>query len=265
MLIPDPWHELRNISPARIALGRAGGSLPTRELLDFALAHSRARDAVQMPFDVQRMAQEIRDLGCEVTLVTTLATTRKAYLTRPDWGRGLAPESVDPLQRIRTSKPGVSPAFDLVIVVSDGLSALAADRQVVPLLRSLLPRLVEQNWSLAPIVVAPFARVALQDAVGQILDCRLALSLLGERPGLNSPDSLGAYFVHEPLVGKTDADRNCVSNIRPEGLPIEPAAQTLYRLLTAARDRRVSGVALKDDTPALLEPREKGLPTDSHG
>lgn len=258
MLIPDPWQHLRSQTPARIALGRAGGSIPTRELLRFAADHAQARDAVQAAFDPQALASQLAELNVHPLVLATGATDRKSYLTRPDWGRQLAPDSARQLQH-STAARSETDAVDLAIIVSDGLSALAAERQTVPLLRELVPRLTQAGWRLSPVIVLPFARVAVQDEVGQLLQARLALILLGERPGLLSPDSLGAYLVYGPRPGRTDADRNCVSNIRPEGLPPAHAAEVLYSLLAAARQRQLSGVALKDERPARLAGQERGL------
>ena len=238
----DAWQSLRSATPARIALGRAGGSLPTREWLSFKSAHSAARDAVHLPFDADRLADELVALGVEVVILDTAAGDRPTFLQRPDLGRRLDERSERRLQAI--ARPDVAP--DLAIIVSDGLSALAVHRQAPPLLAVLLPRLRSENWRLAPIVIARFGRVALQDQVGQLLGAQLALVLLGERPGLGSPDSLGAYLVHAPRAGNTDANRNCVSNIRPEGLPYDAAAETIHYLLTEARRRRLSGFQLKD-------------------
>jgi ethanolamine ammonia-lyase small subunit len=163
-------------------------------------------------------------------------------LQRPDLGRRLDERSRYTLQEL----PRPQATFDLTIIVSDGLSALAVHRQSVPLLAALLPRLARDGWQLAPFVVARFGRVALQDEIGQVLGAQLALMLIGERPGLGSPDSLGAYLVYGPRPGNSDANRNCVSNIRAEGLPHEAAAETIHYLLTEARRRRLSGVQLKD-------------------
>ena len=241
-VIRDTWVGLRRTTPARIALGRAGGSLPTGEWLDFKSAHAAARDAVHCPFDAEQVAADIRALDVEVVVVESAAGDRHTYLQRPDLGRRLDAPSRYELQEL----PRPQAAFDLAIVVSDGLSALAVHRQAVPLLAALLPQLRAGNWHLAPIVVARFGRVALQDEVGQVLGAQLALMLIGERPGLGSPDSLGAYLVYHPGPGNTDANRNCVSNIRPEGLTHETAAETIHYLLTEARTRRLSGVQLKD-------------------
>jgi ethanolamine ammonia-lyase small subunit len=242
-LTPDPWNQLRSATPARIALGRAGGSLPTRAWLEFKSAHAAAREAVHYDFDGERLAAEIAALGAEVVVTDSAAGDRPTFLQRPDLGRRLDERSRYALQQL--PRPDAAP--DLVIIVSDGLSALAVHRQVPPLLAVLLPRLTADQWRMAPIIVARFGRVALQDEIGHVLDAQLAVTLIGERPGLGSPDSLGAYLVYGPKPGNTDANRNCVSNIRPEGLPLAAAAETLHYLLTEARRRQLSGVALKDE------------------
>jgi ethanolamine ammonia-lyase small subunit len=244
-LVRDAWAHLRRITPARIALGRAGGSLPTHEVLDFQLAHARAQDAVLQPFDAESLRREIESLSVRVTIVRSSATDRQTYLRRPDLGRALDDASARDLQALATSD------HDVAIIASDGLSA-AASRQVVPLLRAFLPLAQQQRWQLAPIIIVPFARVAIQDPIGQALRAKAAVILLGERPGLGSPDSLGAYLVVDPKPGRTDADRNCISNIRPEGLPPEAAARQLHHLLRAALKHRLSGVNLKVDGPPPL-------------
>ena len=247
---PDPWEVFRSATSARIALGRAGGSLPTREWLNFKAAHAAARDAVHHAFDAEGLAKEIASLGVEVLQVNSAAANRRTFLERPDLGRQLDERSRYLLQQARGET-----AVDLAIVVSDGLSAIAAHLQAVPLLKLLLPQLAAEKWSIAPIVVASFGRVALEDEIGHMLGARLALMLIGERPGLGSPDSLGAYVVYAPQIGNTDANRNCVSNIRPEGLPHVAAADTIFYLLSEARQRRLSGVQLKDQR-ALANPGE---------
>jgi ethanolamine ammonia-lyase small subunit len=237
--MPDAWQHLKTLTTARIALGRAGGSLPTRALLEFQMAHARARDAVHEALDAHQLAGQISGLGHEVLVVESAAGDKETYLKRPDLGRRLSEESRTRL----ASRPRAT--VDLVIVVSDGLSALAAHRQAVPLLAELLPRLERDRFGLAPLIVARFGRVAIADEIGAICVAKLALILLGERPGLGSPDSLGAYFVFGPRDGCTDAMRNCVSNIRPEGLTPQIAAATLQFLLGESLRRRVSGVSLK--------------------
>jgi ethanolamine ammonia-lyase small subunit len=253
-LTPDPWHSLRSATAARIALGRAGGSLPTRAWLEFKLAHAAARDAVHFPFDAEKIAGDIRALGVDVVVVQSAAGDRMTFLQRPDLGRRLDDRSRFALQECSPHAPREEILHaeredytDLAIVVSDGLSALAVHRHALTVLTALLPRLQADGWKIAPIVVARFARVALQDEIGQVLGTQLALTLIGERPGLGSPDSLGAYLVYGPRPGNTDAHRNCVSNVRPEGLPCEVAAETLHYLLTESCRRRLSGVGLKDE------------------
>jgi ethanolamine ammonia-lyase small subunit len=238
---PDRWETLQSVTSARIALGRAGGSLPTRAWLDFKSAHASARDSVHCVFDSEQLAAELDSLGLEGVIVDSAASDRRTFLLRPDLGRVL-----DERSRYALQKLGSDTNPELVIVVSDGLSALAVHRQARPVLTALLTKLKDDNWRIAPIVVARFGRVALEDEVGQLLRAQLALILIGERPGLGSPDSLGAYMVYAPRPGNTDAQRNCVSNIRPEGLPIDAAADTIHYLLTEARRRRLSGVQLKD-------------------
>ncbi|MES2440852.1 MAG: ethanolamine ammonia-lyase subunit EutC [Verrucomicrobiota bacterium] len=237
----DPWTELRKFTAARIALGRAGGSLPTTPLLDFRLAHARARDAVLAPFDPETLAGALRSLHTEVVVVKSRAADRTEYLLRPDLGRMMDGDSRKDLEAVRNPN-----GSDLVIIVSDGLSSHAANRQAPLLLEKLLP-MFDETWRIGPLVVVRHGRVTIQDDIGGCLDSRLSLMLLGERPGLGSPDSLGAYFTYRPRPGLTDADRNCVSNIRPEGLPPEAAARRLHLLLSASRHRAISGIALKDE------------------
>lgn len=241
----DPWADLRRHTPARIALGRAGGSLPTHELLRFNAAHAQARDAVHVPLDVPRLAAELQADGWRTLAVASRATTRDTYLRRPDWGRRLDAASVDGLQAAAAGP------VDLAIVVADGLSAVAAQTHALALLHALREAL-DHGFTLAPLVIASQARVALADEIGALLQARQALILLGERPGLSSPDSLGAYLTHAPTLGCVDAQRNCVSNIRSAGLALDVAAQRLAWLLRESRRRGLSGVALKDDSATEL-------------
>ena len=245
---PDPWDGLKRFTPARIALGRSGASLPTTEWLNFKLAHARAQDAVHHPFDTRQMDSELRALGVTTLIVDSNATDRNAFLKKPDSGRRLN----DASRKLLTDS---QKDFDLAVIVSDGLSAMAAHRQTVPLLAALIPVLQRDKWKLAPIVIARFGRVALEDEIGSLLRAKIALILLGERPGLGSPDSLGAYLVYAPQLSNTDAQRNCVSNIRAQGLSPSAAAETLHYLLLEARKRQLSGIELKDDrTKALCLP-----------
>jgi ethanolamine ammonia-lyase small subunit len=246
---PDPWHPLRALTPARVALGRAGGSLPTRAHLNFQLDHARARDAVHEALDLHAVGEALRRTGRECLAVRSAAGDRLRFLQRPDLGRRLDSASHELIERTSASARSV----DAVFVVADGLSARAVHRHAAPLLAALYPRLLADGWRLAPVVLAEQGRVALGDEIGVLMGARMAVVLIGERPGLSSPDSLGAYLTWEPRVGRTDAERNCISNIRPEGLSYEIAATRLHYLMSEARRRRLSGVALKDETGALGE------------
>ena len=238
----DAWEKLRQWTPARIALGRVGGSLPTKALLDFRLAHARAVDAVHLPFDAVEFTRTLGHAELGRLNLATAVHDRKEYLSRPDLGRLLSESSLLQLQHWA----GPQPQCDLVMIVSDGLSALAVHRQVPRLLAELLPLLA--TWNLAPLMIVPLARVAVQDQIGAVVGAKIALILIGERPGLIAPDSLSAYLVHGPKRGNTDANRNCVSNIRPEGFAPAQAAMTIHYLLTQSRQRQISGVHLKDES-----------------
>lgn len=241
----DAWAGLRRYTAARIAIGRSGGSLPTRETLDFAFAHAGARDAVLATLDPASLVSPLRAMGLEVLVLQSAAPDRATFIRRPDLGRRLADESAE---RLRAVGSGII-ACDLAIVVSDGLSALAASRQGPGLLSHLIPRLLDQGFRLTPVCIVLQGRVGVQDEIGSLLHATMALTLLGERPGLGVADSLGAYFVFGPGPGRTDADRNCVSNIRAEGLGPAEAAERLVALLAEARSRRLSGTALKEVVP----------------
>ncbi len=248
---PDPWTAWRRHTPARIALGRSGVSLPTAELLAFGAAHAAARDAIHTQLDVDALVAELGGWRC--VAVTSQAAqddaTRQTYLRRPDLGRRLAEDSAQALTRLSHSAP------DVAFVIGDGLSSLAVQRHAAPLLAALRD-LLGDRYTLAPLVVATQARVALADEIGERLNATLSVMLIGERPGLSSPDSLGAYLTFAPKVGRTDADRNCVSNIRAAGLGYDEAAERLCWLIAAAFERRLSGVRLKDESggPVLDAP-----------
>jgi ethanolamine ammonia-lyase small subunit len=237
----DAWLALRRFTPARIALGRSGDSLPTRAWLQFSLAAAQARDAVRWQIDREQLCAALAPLA-PCVCVRSAVDDRTQFLSRPDMGRRLAAASHAELSARCPRPPGV----ELVVVIADGLSALAVMRHAAPLLRALQPRLARLR--LAPLVIAEQARVALGDEIGALWRADLVLVLIGERPGLSSPDSLGAYLTYGPQVGCTDAQRNCVSNIRPQGLDYESAAHKLEFLLRAALRRRCSGVSLKDES-----------------
>lgn len=243
------WTPLRALTAARIGLTRSGASLGTVPLLEFRMAHARARDAVYHSLGA---LPELEALGLPVVAVCSQAADRRSYLMRPDLGRALD-AAAGPLLAVHAD------THDLAIVVADGLSALAVERHAAPVLAALLPALRAGGWTLAPLVVARQARVALGDAVARALGARAVLVLIGERPGLSAPDSLGAYLTWSPASGTTDADRNCVSNIRPDGLEYQEAAWKLAFLLDRMRAISGSGVLLKDDSerptpPALSDP-----------
>lgn len=246
----ERWAALARLTPARVALGRAGASLPTREVLRFALAHAQARDAVHIPFRAEAVATAIGALSLDTLHVASAAPSRDLYLRRPDLGRRLSPESLEFLS-------GCERGGDLALVVADGLSSTAIHQNAAPFIAALLPLLNRRKLKLAPVAIASQARVALGDEIGETLGVRVVAVLIGERPGLSSPDSLGVYLTFAPKRGLSDAARNCISNIRPGGLPYESAAFKLAWLLTEALRLQVTGVALKDESDLALEAEAK--------
>lgn len=243
----DTWVALRRFTPARIALGRVGSSQRTADALAFGLDHARARDAVHQPLDTEALAAGLEALSMPTIVVKSAASDRREYLLRPDLGRQLDGDS--------TARLGASPVqgCDVLFVIGDGLSSFAPARHAAPLLAEILPLLT--RWRVGPAVIATQARVALADDVGELLGAQLVVMLIGERPGLSSADSLGAYLTFAPRSGRNDAERNCISNIRPEGLSYTVAAYKLVYLLEQALKRQLSGVNLKDDSD------EKALPS----
>lgn len=240
----DPWQALRRFTPARIALGRAGQSLPTRALLDFGLAQAQARDAVFEPSQGPALIAQLAAAGFATLAVRSAAADRHEYLRRPDLGRRLDEDSHERLQRwARAAGPGPGP--ELALVVADGLSARATGRHALPLLRALCPGLA--GWHIGPVVVADLARVALGDEIGALMGARQVAVLIGERPGLSAPDSMGIYLTHAPRPGRTDAERNCISNIHADGLGAPEAARRLRYLIEGALRLGRTGVALKDE------------------
>ncbi|MCQ4278635.1 ethanolamine ammonia-lyase subunit EutC [Pseudomonas stutzeri] len=246
--ITNPWAHLRQHTPARIALGRAGASLPTEAQLDFQFAHAQARDAVHLTLDTGALAMQLEQRGHRVLQLHSAAPDRDTYLQRPDLGRRLSDESAE---RVDTHAQQQEAGYDLAIVIADGLSALAVQRHALPLLQRIEEQIEKDGWSLAPISLVQQSRVALGDEVGERLKAKMVVMLLGERPGLSSPDSLGLYFTYAPKVGRTDADRNCISNIRLEGLSYNLAAHRLIHLMREACRRQLSGVNLKDEAEML--------------
>ena len=249
----DPWQDLRRHTAARLALGRAGASMPTDEILRFGYAHAQARDAVHVSLRVDELATALQSAGVTTVAVHSAATDRAQYLLRPDLGRRLDADSVE---RLRASAAD-TPACDLVIVIADGLSSLAIHRNALPMVDAIRAH-VPAGWTLGPVVIAEQGRVALGDEAGELLGARMVAVLIGERPGLSSPDSLGIYLTSAPRVGRHDAERNCISNVRPEGLDIASAARKLWWLATAATALGTTGVALKDRSDETLLPAEPG-------
>lgn len=242
----DPWQQLKSFTRARIALGRVGSSLPTKEVLDFGLSHAMARDAVHLALDVDALAKQIETLGISTIQVQSKAENRPTYLLRPDLGRQLSVKSAEHLRAMRPAKP-----ITLLIVVGDGLSSLAVERHVLPLLTEIQIQM-PSDWSLNPLVIVSQARVAIADEIGEILGASITAMLIGERPGLSSPDSLGIYLTYQPKVGLHDANRNCISNVRPEGLSYEAAAKKTLWLAKEALRIKASGVALKDESDVAV-------------
>lgn len=244
IVIPDVWSSVRQFTKARIALGRSGVSLPTNEVLNFSLAHAQARDAVHLPLDIGGLQTELMALGYTVHTVSSAAADRATYLRRPDWGRKLNDNS---RAQLALERPQRAPEY--VFVVADGLSSLAAEH-ALPLLAELEKLL--PNLKQCPVVIATQARVALGDEIGHHLGAKQIVMMIGERPGLSSPNSMGLYLTHGPKPGLSDANRNCISNVRPEGLNYAEAAHKLAWLMASARKLGRSGVDLKDESGGAL-------------
>jgi ethanolamine ammonia-lyase small subunit len=246
----DPWSDLRAYTAARLALGRCGASLPTGEILRLGLAHAQARDAVQRQLDVGAFALRLQDAGLQALQVASAASDRTRFLLRPDLGRRLCEESrallASAADRERAAPLAAEAGgIDLLLVVADGLSVPAVERNGLPMLEAIR-RIAPDGWRIGPVVVATQARVALGDEIGGLLGAALVAILIGERPGLSSPDSLGVYLTWQPRPGRHDGERNCISNIRPEGLGYDAAARRLWWLCAQARQLRLTGVRLKD-------------------
>ena len=233
----DNWSGLRALTTARLALGRSGSSLPTQAHLSFQTAHALARDAVLAPLDRETLMAGIVHEGWPALEVESQAADRATYLTRPDLGRRLSPQSSGRIA-------GLPSGVDVALLVGDGLSSAAIHANGLPTLRALIPLLQAQGLSLSPIIVASQARVALADPIGELLQASLSIILIGERPGLSASDSLGLYLTWMPRLGRTDAERNCISNVRDQGLLPEAAARQASALVASMRQYRLAGVAL---------------------
>jgi ethanolamine ammonia-lyase small subunit len=245
--VTDPWKRLRSFTQARIGLSRSGHAVSTEVLLEFQHAHAEARDAVKQKWDVTDFAAQLKKMNEPSVTIESMVTDRDQFLKRPDLGRKLSPNSQKLL------KPSHSQMdYEIVFLVSDGLSANAVDKHATNFWKALTPHLKNEKLSHAPIVLAPFSRVALSDEVGAIVKAKLAVMMIGERPGLSSPDSLGIYLTYNPKLGNHDANRNCISNIRPpNGLNYDLAAQKLIFLIKESLRLQLSGVRLKEHEPAL--------------
>jgi len=261
----NAWQALRIYTDARIGLGRAGISLPTSALLDFQLAHAQAQDAVHQPLDVNALQQQLEPLVRDFSLPETFrlhsrAPDRPTYLQRPDLGRRLDEASA---QLLRGYASNLSSGFDLALAIVDGLSSRAISENTLPFLTELLSALKQDSdgWSVAPLCILRQGRVAIGDEVGELLNARTVLVLVGERPGLSSPDSLGLYMTWAPRVGLTDAYRNCISNVRKAGLVYSDAVRKAIYLLKESRKRRLSGVQLKERSE---DPVIEGATTDTN-
>ena len=245
----DPWELLKKFTDARIALGRTGVSIPVKENLQFKMAHAFARDAIYTKMNLDSLARWLDHLHYPFCFLHSRAENREQYLQRPDLGRILSVDSFSKLQEASGNKP-----YDLCINIADGLSATAVNLHSIALLTELLPLLKDAGFSISPVCLIEQGRVAIGDETGSYFQAKLSLILIGERPGLSSPDSLGAYITYHPQKGNTDAMRNCVSNIRPKGLSYSAAADKIVYLIKESIRLRISGVVLKDMT-ALLPPQ----------
>ena len=240
----DPWFTLRRFTQARIGQGRAGCATPTSAQLEFQLAHAMARDAVHQPWCIDNFAEAITARGLQALKLATPIANRQQYLQRPDLGRCLDQPSRDYLE----SRPAQT--IDVALIISNGLSSTALEKHGLALLEAIVAAYSHCRLSLGPICLVPNARVALADEIGVLFNARVAVIIVGERPGLSAADSLGVYLTYAPRIGNTDAGRNCLSNIRPpEGLSYQAAATKLAYLTRQALQRGLSGIALKDDMP----------------
>lgn len=244
---PDPWAALKAYTAARIALGRTGTAEPLQAMLQFRLAHAHARDAVYAVLDQELLLQEIQSLHQSAFLLHTQAANRSEYLQYPDRGRRLHENGVTQLKEFNGT------GYDICVVLADGLSATAINSHSIPILKLLLPLFESARLSVAPVCVVQEGRVAIGDECGHLLQAKLVAVLIGERPGLSSPDSLGVYLTYQPTPGLTDESRNCISNIRPEGLPYQAATEKIFFLIRESIRLQLSGVGLKDNGGQIQE------------
>jgi ethanolamine ammonia-lyase small subunit len=242
----DPLAQLKEFTAARIGIGRAGVSIPLKQSLEFKLAHAHARDAVYSELDIDKLSEELKQFELPVLQLHSQAVYREQYLQRPDLGRQLDQESIEILDGYNN--------YDITIIMADGLSANAVNNNAIGLLKILIPQLQSAELKFAPICLVKQGRVAIADDIGMHLQAKLSLILIGERPGLSSADSVGAYITFNPQTGLTDESRNCISNIRPHGLNFRSASKKIFYLIQEAFKRKLSGVGLKDNAGLLSEP-----------
>lgn len=241
IIATDSWDFLKSFTSARIALGKSGQSVPTQPMLQFQLAHAQAKDAVYAPLDTNKLMARLQNLGLGAIELQSQASHRNEYLKRPDLGRKLSENSKKNLQKIAAE------SCQLAIVIADGLSATAIQHHALPFLEKFVPLCNDADWKIAPVALVAQGRVAVGDETAFLLGAKMVAVLIGERPGLSSPDSMGIYFTYEPAPGLTDESRNCISNIHANGLAYETAALKLFYLATRARELGLSGVGLKDE------------------
>lgn len=243
VITQDPWQNLKQFTTARIALGHTGISLPTKASLEFQLAHALARDAVNIPLDFENLEHQLNKQGYQCLMLQTRAENQRMYLQRPDLGRLLSESALEGLQNTQQINA------DVVIIVADGLSSKAIENHAEPFLNLLLPELQARDYTLPPVCLVKHGRVAIGDAIAEHYAARLCIVLIGERPGLSSPDSMGIYFTYEARSGiSTDADRNCISNIHNNGLSYLQALKKLMYLINESEKLQLSGINLKDET-----------------
>ena len=244
---------LRRYTRARVGLGQAGPAVPTREQLIFQLDHALARDAVHARLDVSALLQGLRQRKLKCIALRSAVSggsvqdERQIYLRRPDLGRSLHADSAEALRQLAENKKP-----DVVFVIADGLSSLAAERHALALLDALMGELDGNKWNIGPVCVVSQGRVAIGDEIGHLLSAKLVVMMIGERPGLSSPDSLGVYLTWAPRMGRSDAERNCISNIRADGLSYEDVARRIVFYMNGARHIQCTGVALKENSALLL-------------
>jgi ethanolamine ammonia-lyase small subunit len=247
-VINNSWCKLRRYTDARIGLGRAGISQTTNTHLQFQLDHANARDAIHIPLDTDLIVEDLLRLGISSVVLNSRAENRTVYLQRPDLGRRLDSISVE---TIKSCKTQLSDSVDAIIVIADGLSSTAVHRHSIKLAEKIRKGFVAQKMRVSPICIVDQGRVAIGDEIGQLFNAQLIVMIIGERPGLSAPDSLGIYYTFMPKLGLTDVNRNCISNVRPAGMSIEIATNKLFWLINESLKRRISGVNLKDESTQL--------------